>query len=126
MQPLRLVAVWRVVGWLLVGAIVYLSLTPQPLAIDFNNGDKLGHACAYLVVMLWFAQLYERARQPRWGAAFIALGVALEYVQGWTGYRDFEYADMAADAAGVLLGWLLAATALSRLLQGLERFIFAP
>ena len=37
-------------------------------------------------------------------AGAVALGVALEYVQRFTGWRDFEYGDMIASAAGVLGG----------------------
>jgi len=45
-----------------------------------------------------------------------------------SGYRMFEYADMAANAAGVLCALMLVHTPLSRALHGIERsflrFIF--
>jgi VanZ family protein len=44
------------------------------------------------------------------------MGIAIEFVQGATGYRSFEVMDMVADAIGVLLGWA-AALALPRLLK---------
>ena len=69
--------------------------------------------------MFWFCLLY--VRQHRWAAAFIAMGVVIEILQSYTGHRSFEYADMAADAVGVLLGWILAQTPLRGLLQWLER-----
>jgi VanZ family protein len=55
--------------------------------------------------MFWFAFLYRRT-PTRLGYAigFIAMGVAIEFIQPLTG-RNFELADMAADAIGVLLGW---------------------
>jgi len=37
--------------------------------------------------------------------AWIALGIAMEFVQRAIGYRTFDVLDMAADAIGVLLGW---------------------
>ena len=93
------------VGWTLVALIVWLSLTPSPPTIDIEQGDKLGHAFAYANVMFWFAQLYLRAAvRLRYALGFIALGVALEFIQAQVG-RDFEVADMAADAIGVALGW---------------------
>ena len=56
--------------------------------------------------MFWFGQLYlERRVRLGYALGFAALGVALEFVQGWLGYRDFEIADMVADAVGVTLGW---------------------
>lgn len=92
-------------GWALVAAIVWLSLTPSPPSIDIDQSDKLGHAFAYACAMFWFAQLYLRsAVRVRYALGLVALGIALEFVQGWVG-RDFELADMAADAFGVALGW---------------------
>ena len=120
-QELCWFRLWLAVGWGLVGAVVYLSLTPHPIEIDLQQGDKLGHVLAYMGVMTWFAQLYQRRVHVWWGLGFIALGIALEYVQGWTGYRDFEYFDMLADGVGVAAGWLLGGTDLARLLSSLER-----
>ena len=39
------------------------------------------------------------------------MGIALEFVQGWLGYRSFEVADMVANTIGVLLGLVIASTA---------------
>jgi VanZ family protein len=122
-QPLRRFKLWLTLGWLLVVAVIYLSLTPHPIEIDIEQGDKLGHILAYLTLMIWFAQLYRRAMHVWWGLGFVALGVALEYVQGWTGYRDFDYFDMAADGIGVAAGWLLGGTPLARTLSGLEEYM---
>jgi VanZ family protein len=122
-HPLRLRAVWLAIAWLLVAAVIYLSVTPQPLEIPVDEGDKYGHLLAYGTLMLWFAQLYERS--ARWVAAlgFIALGVALEYVQRSTGYRSFDVWDMAADAAGVLTGLALAPPRLPNFLEVTERVL---
>lgn len=68
--------------------------------------------------MFWFAQLYPARRL--YAAGFIALGVALEFVQGWLGYRAYEHHDMLANTLGVLLGWG-AALILPRALPGAER-----
>lgn len=93
-------------GWLYAAAIVWLSLTPSPPQIDVANGDKLGHLLAYGGLMFWFCWLYPGWRtRIAYGAGWIALGIALEFVQRATGYRTFELADMAADSLGVLIGW---------------------
>ena len=44
------------------------------------------------------------------GAALgaVAMGVALEYAQLYSGWRDFEVGDMVADAAGAGCGFLAA------------------
>jgi hypothetical protein len=48
------------------------------------------------------------------------MGVALEFLQGMTG-RWFEYADMAANSIGVLLGAATAMTPWRDILLRLER-----
>jgi len=122
-QPLRWFKWWLALGWLLVAAVIYLSLTPHPIEIDIAQGDKLGHILAYMTLMAWFAQLYRRGLHGWWGLGFVALGVALEYAQGWTGYRTFDFYDMLADGTGVAAGWLLGGTPLARMLSGIERHI---
>ncbi|MHB8166086.1 MAG: VanZ family protein, partial [Sulfuricella sp.] len=108
MNPTRITGYWRAAGWLGVGLIIYLSLTPTPPQIGIENGDKLGHLAAYGLVTLWFAHLYAGRRQRiRLAVGMVALGIALEYAQRATGYRSFEVADMVADALGVAIGWLL-------------------
>ena len=113
---------WVAAGWLLIGLVVYLSLARNPPApLTFANSDKLEHAFAYATLSFWFCHIYVKA----WSravviASLVVMGVGLEYVQGWTGYRSFDVLDMLADSVGVLLGWLLACTPLGRLLACVE------
>jgi VanZ family protein len=96
-------------GWLIVATIIWLSVTPTPIDIGVKAGDKLGHLAAYGWVMFWFAQVYHRrASRLAYAAGFIAMGIALEFVQLGLGYRTFEVMDMVADAFGVIGGWALA------------------
>jgi hypothetical protein len=94
-------------GWVLIGSVVYLSLTSAPPQVfEFTSADKFGHLFAYGALMGWFGQLYMSVRlQAGWAAIIIALGVALEFVQGWGGVRVFDVADMLANSLGVGLGW---------------------
>ena len=59
--------------------------------------------------MFWFCLVY-RSPHTRlvYAIGFIAMGIGIEYIQRWTGYRSFEVYDMVADALGVLLGWAAA------------------
>jgi len=114
---------WVGVGWFGVALLVYLSLTPTPPEIPLEHGDKIGHVAAYAMLMLWWTQLYLTPKRAFIAAALLALGVALEFVQGWTGYRNFEYADMGADLAGILLGWTLAPPRLPNLLALAKRWL---
>lgn len=96
-------------GWLLVVAIVWMSLTPAPPKLEFEAGDKAGHLLGYGVLMFWFAQLYA-ARPVRlaYATLFVLMGIVLEVIQGELGYRTYEVFDMFANTAGVLLGWTVA------------------
>ena len=96
-------------GWAWAGAIVWLSLTPAPPRPDFSPSDKLDHLLGYGLLMFWFCQLYPGTRtRVAYATLFIAIGVALEYLQGHFGYRTYDVFDMYANALGVLLGWLFA------------------
>ena len=93
-------------GWLLAAIIVWLSLTPAPPRIDFEQGDKLGHFLAYGSLMFWFCLLYaHRASRIAYGLLWIGMGVGLEFIQGQLGYRTYEVFDMYANTLGVLIGW---------------------
>ena len=126
MRPLRFIKLWLALGWLAVGGVIYLSLTSSPIAISIENGDKLGHFLAYGVIMGWFVQLYQRRLLLTLHALFfIATGVLLEYLQSYYG-RYFEYADMAANTGGVILGLLLLLTPMRSLLLRWEQRLFPP
>ena len=99
---------WWAVAWFGIGLLLYLSLMPNPPSLDVAEGDKFQHIAAYATLMLWFAQMLpERGKRLRTAAALVGLGIALEFAQGATGYREFSVADMLANAIGVAVGWLL-------------------
>lgn len=115
---------WLAAGWALLLGIIYLSLTPDPVQLNVEQGDKYGHVFAYALLMSWFANIYAGAfRRLQFGLGFIAVGIALEFIQGWTAYRTFEFADMAADAAGVAAGWLCAWPRIPNYLLSTERLL---
>ena len=113
---------WIGVGYAFVALVVYLSLTPSPIVAPSVDGVKTGHVLAYLWLTLWFAQAYARWRtRMLFSAAFILMGVGLEYLQGMTSYRHFAYADMLDNALGVGFGVVLAATRLGRVFPEIVR-----
>lgn len=117
--------VWVTLAWLLISLVVYLSLAPNPPSpLTFENSDKYEHSFAYFTLSFWLCQIYPSARSRALVIiALVGLGVGLEYVQGWTGYRTFDVMDMLADSVGVLLGWLLVLTPLGRMLAYIENRI---
>ena len=105
----------------MVGLVIYLSLTPHPPEpLKFSNVDKLEHGFAYGSLALWFCQIYLPARSRMIAiVALIGMGIGLEFVQGWSGYRHFDTWDMLANSIGVLFGLGLVLTPLGR------SFVFA-
>lgn len=122
-RPLRFWPFWAAIGLGLVGAVIYLSLTPQPPELPGPLGwDKLDHAVTYAILMGWFAQLYETPRaRALLAVAFILLGVVLELLQYVVGYRTLDLVDVAANTLGVLSVWPLAQTRFALGLRFLER-----
>ncbi|MCC6531997.1 MAG: VanZ family protein [Burkholderiales bacterium] len=120
--PLRYRGLWLALGWVFVACVIYLSLTANPPRIPIPNAYDIGHLLSYFWLMIWFAQIHRRRGQRLAIAAMLcALGIALEFIQGMTGYRMFDYADMTLDVAGVAVGLLLARTAAQDGLHALER-----
>jgi hypothetical protein len=59
--------------------------------------------------MFWFCQIYLATRtRILYGVTFVAMGVALELLQGMGGLRQYEVLDMIANATGVAAGWAAA------------------
>ena len=122
MRKLRFIRLWLTIGFMLVGVVCFLTLTPSPPDMgDLPESDKIGHLVAYCVIMLWFGFIYLHGRSYiRIGFAFLAMGIVLESIQGMLGYRNFSYLDMCANACGVIIGWLLARTRLADTLVYVE------
>ncbi len=111
---------WIAGGWLIIAAIVFLSLATQAVEINVKEGDKIGHLLAYGFLMAWWSQLYvSRPTRLQLALSFVALGAAMELLQGLTPDRFPEWLDLAADAAGVLLGWLVSPPRIPNLLNRL-------
>ena len=115
--------VWLTIGWLWVALVFYLSLMQHPPElIHFDGVDKLEHALVYAMLMLWFSQVYvEPGMRIKLMLSFVAMGVSIEILQGLSGYRYFEYADILANSTGILIGWGLAQTAMGRVFKDVGR-----
>lgn len=119
--PLTFTLVWQTIGWLMVIVVVVLTLMPKPPTPPVLIWDKSQHLVSYALLMFWFAQAF--LGRIKWIIFFVGLGIVLEYLQGWSGYRQFDYADMLANGLGVLAGLLLASTPLGQLLKWLDSLL---
>jgi hypothetical protein len=118
---LRFPYLWQAIGWLCVIGLVVITLVPSPPQPPVVSWDKAQHGLAYTALMLWFAQAF-RARHC-WLGFLLGLGVILEFLQSWTGYRHFDFGDMLANTVGVLSGLLLSFTPLGMLVIWLDRWL---
>ncbi len=123
----RLRRAWAAIGWALVFLSIFLSLRPLPdIFADIfaaGNLDKLVHVLTYATLTLWFIQLAPAERWIRIALWFVGMGVAIEIAQGQTAYRYFSFADMVANATGIVTALLAARCGLSNLLAWCERVL---
>lgn len=99
--------------------ILVLSALPGYKLPDLriNAGDKIGHLIAYLALAATFSAEHARvlrwsSRTDRWlivvGLICITYGLTLEVLQGTIFYqRTFDFADIAANTLGSVLGIVL-------------------
>jgi VanZ family protein len=101
---------WLAIGYALIALVIFLSVTSKPPLpdIDIPFIDKVGHLLAYFSMMAWFAQIYHAKKQRlSYALSFVALGVVMEFVQSFDPARMAEFADMVANASGVLIALLM-------------------
>lgn len=99
-------------AWAATLAVALTLLSPLPIpAQDDSPGlfgvphvDKLAHLFLFLGLgWVWRRSFRSAGRPVSYGAIFLAVvayGALLELVQGWSGLRTAEWADLAADALG--------------------------
>ena len=124
-SPLKFPKLWLTIGFLMIAVVVYASLTPTPPQIaSFPQSDKFVHFVTYLILMLWFAQIYSlKTIHFLLFVGFVSMGIVLEFLQGMSEQRSFEYLDMLANSSGVLLGLILAKTPMGTCLLVLEKIL---
>lgn len=111
---LRYRRAWIGSVWLLVSGIAAASLLPDSVGTAAAGFDKLGHFFAYLLLALLGSAMVADDGIARVMARSFLLGVALEAAQALlTESRSAEWADVAANAAGVLAAWLLVRSGLA-------------
>lgn len=113
---------WQGLGWMMVMAVIWASLTPSPPPLPGPlSWDKADHFLAYGSMMYWFAQAF--IRHWRWPLFLLGLGLILELLQGLGGVRTLDPFDMLANALGVLLGYGLANTFLGQAVARIDRWL---
>ena len=101
---------WRAMLVVMLLAITYLALVPDPPKTVSTGWDKSNHALAF--ASLAFASVWALWPRPRqWAllvAALLAYGVGIEIAQHFLPPRSADAQDVLADAVGIALGLLVA------------------
>ncbi len=106
----------RILWGMSAAVVAVLSLLPpDDLPSDLGLSDKLLHVLGYAV--LGALGVLSGARWPWALLAVVGYGLALEGAQGLLGYRSFEWADLVADAAGAVVGVLVASRVMREVQQ---------
>ena len=124
MQTLRYHRFWLLIGLLLVIATFITSLMPLQMGHGVPHQDKLLHMAGYGMLTLWFLQIVRnQSALVLIPLAMVALGVGIEVLQGFTGYRYPDRMDALANTLGCIGAALLALTPLRDTLLKLERYL---
>ncbi|MCW8930182.1 MAG: VanZ family protein [Gammaproteobacteria bacterium] len=118
---------WLILGILYIGFILAGSLLREPdiSIMSFEYKDKVIHFTAYFILVAWFVQLYKKTSSRiiiLVGA--ILLGVTIEYLQGMTAYRSFDYFDGIANSIGAICAFLLARTSFDSILSIIDSKLY--
>lgn len=118
-QRLCFTKAWQLLGWIMVSIVIWLSLTPKPPQPPQLFGwDKAHHFIAYAGLMYWYGMSF--IRHWRWPVFLIALGVLMEILQGYSGYRSFDPFDMLANTLGVCFSLIILKTAAGHYLMAID------
>ena len=119
MLPLRHAGLWRFLSVLLL--LVVLAATLMP-AIWFEDrarvlswllhADKWMHGLTFAFLALWFGGLFVRGRYGYIAVGLMAFGLLVEACQLLVSDRTSDWHDVAANAAGITAGLLVAAAGL--------------
>ncbi|MFN5702043.1 MAG: VanZ family protein [Betaproteobacteria bacterium] len=107
----RRTSVMRAAFWSALVVLTVLSLLPTERLPDFTASiwDKAQHALGFALLATLGLWAYPGGKRLTTQVilGLLALGVALEWAQGASGWRHADAADAAADAVGVAVGWAL-------------------
>ena len=91
--------------WVCFVVINALALMPGSyLPTVFNWWDKAQHAIAFGTLTVLAVLAYPCVSKFRIGFLLLALGVLIEVLQYFSGYRFGDWQDAVADGVGVLVG----------------------
>jgi hypothetical protein len=128
MLPLRYAPWWRTASGALLVLVLAGAIMPAmwfwpdrgKIVIWLAGIDKWTHAIVFAFLVVWFAGQYRPRSYWKIALGLLMFGVLIELCQRMVGYRSAEWLDVAADAAGIIAGLMIAAAGLGGWCQRLE------
>ena len=116
MLPLQHARRWQMASTFLLLAVLSATLLPVvwfwsdkiEVLSWFESIDKWLHGITFLVLSIWFAGQYRPSSYWRIAVGLLAFGLLIEICQRMVSYRTAEWFDVAADAAGIIVGLAIA------------------
>jgi VanZ family protein len=116
MLPLRHTRRWQTASLFILFIVLVAALMPAFWYWDdntkallwFRNIDKVLHVATFLGLAVWFSGLYRKGSYWKIAVGLLAFGLMIEVCQRAVGYRSAEWADVFADATGIVLGLMIA------------------
>jgi VanZ family protein len=105
-----LLTMLKALFWLCFVALNALALSPAPYLPPleiFDWWDKAQHAIGFGTLAVLAVLAYPGVSKLRIGLMLVALGVLIEVLQHFSGYRFGDWQDAVADGVGVVLGLAL-------------------
>lgn len=118
---------WLTLGVLYIGFILAGSLLRMPdiSIMSFEYRDKVIHFALYFILVGWFIQLYQKtSSRIIILAGAILLGMLIEYLQGMTAYRSFDYFDEFANSLGAMCAFFLGRSSFASILSAIDSRLY--
>ena len=88
--------------------VTWQALSPQPIDQTEQINDKLGHALVFLFLAAIADHAYASTKFNIKKFSYLILyGIGIECAQYFVPSRQFSFLDMAADAAGIIIYWVI-------------------
>ncbi|MET0534766.1 MAG: VanZ family protein [Steroidobacter sp.] len=124
MLPLRYPRLWLGFGWAAVVFAIVICLMPVSQLPQVDASDKTEHFLAYLLLSLWFAGIYPKARYWIIAIGLCILGVLIEFAQGTMHLgRHADPMDVVANSTGIVAGLLVCWFGLGGWAQWIESLV---
>ncbi len=131
MLPLEYAHRWRVASLVLLLAVLVATVMPamwfwsdRVRLIEWvGNIDKWMHAITFVGLTVWFAGQYRPDSYWRIAGGLLVFGLFIELCQRMLSYRTAEWSDVAADAAGIIVGLAIAAAGIGGWSQRFESWL---